>query len=109
MSVFRNVRERLKKTPEPDDLSREPDKIEPNTNFFQRQIKLRGNSQISVPLAVVLLFPCLVIILIAFLFLRHSAIPGRPPANAGAASDVRYVVDIVDLGHDAYLRTKAHK
>lgn len=39
--------------------------------FFRRPLKLRGNSKISVPLGVVLLFPCVVLSLIIVLFVRH--------------------------------------
>jgi len=45
--------------------------------FFGRRIRLRGNSKISVPLGIVLLFPCLVIATILFLVVQH-------PSNAGS-------------------------
>ncbi|KIN04894.1 glycosyltransferase family 15 protein [Oidiodendron maius Zn] len=55
--------------------------------FFRRPLRLRSNSKFSIPLGVVLLFPCIVVILILVLVIRHSKagvgilIPaGGPPA-----------------------------
>lgn len=43
--------------------------------FLQRPLRLRGNSSVSVPLGVVIVFPVLVVIIILGLFLSH---PGSP-------------------------------
>lgn len=59
--------------------------------FFRRPMRLKGNSSISVPLGVVLLFPCFVVILILVLFLRHPDSPGRRLMPAGAPPAIRYV------------------
>ncbi|KAF2628471.1 glycosyltransferase family 15 protein [Macroventuria anomochaeta] len=53
-----------------DDLSRQAEKVSPRLAFFRRRIRLKGNSAVSLPLGLVLLFPCLVIVLILVLFVR---------------------------------------
>jgi mannosyltransferase len=53
--------------------------------YLRRPLRLKGNSAISVPLGVVLLFPCLVVILILLLFVKHPSssgsilMPSAPP------------------------------
>lgn len=59
--------------------------------FFRRPLRLRGNSSISVPLGVVILFPLIVVILILVLFVRHPSSPGRILMPAGAPPAIRYV------------------
>jgi hypothetical protein len=59
--------------------------------FFRRPLRLRGNSSISVPLGVVILFPCIVVILILILFVRHPSSPARILMPAGAPPAIRYV------------------
>ncbi|RYO86378.1 hypothetical protein DL766_001035 [Monosporascus sp. MC13-8B] len=59
--------------------------------FFRRPLRLRGNSSISVPLGVVVLFPCIVVILILVLFVRHPASPGRILMPAGAPPAIRKI------------------
>lgn len=58
--------------------------------FFKRPLRLKGNSSISVPLGVVVLFPCIVLILILVLFVRHPSSPGRILMPAGAPPAIRY-------------------
>lgn len=58
--------------------------------FFRRRIRLRGNSKISIPLGVVLLFPLLVIILILVLVVRHPSGPGGFMVPAGAPPAIRF-------------------
>lgn len=58
--------------------------------FLRRPLRLRGNSSISVPLGVVVLFPCIVLILILVLFVRHPSSPGRILIPAGSPPDIRY-------------------
>lgn len=59
--------------------------------FFRRRIRLKGNSSISIPLGLVLLFPCLVIVLILLLFVRHPASPGGILIPAGTPPSIRFV------------------
>lgn len=59
--------------------------------FFRRPLRLKGNSSISVPLGVVVLFPCIVVVLILVLFVRHPSSPGRILMPAGAPPAIRYV------------------
>lgn len=57
--------------------------------FFRRPLRLRGNSSISIPLGVVILFPLIVVILILILFVRHPDSPGRILMPAGAPPAIR--------------------
>lgn len=59
--------------------------------FFRRPLRLRGNSTVSVPLGVVIIFPILVVILILVLFVRHPSSPGRIVMPAGAPPAIRFV------------------
>ena len=71
------------------DLANEKDRIIPRLSFFKRRIRLKGNSKISVPLGAVLLFPCVVIILIIVLIVRHPSSPGSLMMPAGAPPAIR--------------------
>jgi len=73
-----------------DDLSKTAEKISPKLGFFNRRIRLKGNSRISIPLGIVLLFPILVIILILVLVVRHPDSPGGILMPAGAPPTIRY-------------------
>ena len=75
-----------------DDLSRRAEKANPRFAFFRRRIRLKGNSSISIPLGIVLLFPCIVIIVILILFVRHPDSGGIMMMPAGAPPSIRYVV-----------------
>ena len=57
--------------------------------FFNRRIRLKGNSSISIPLGFVLLFPCMVVLLILIIVVRHPASPGRILMPAGAPPSIR--------------------
>lgn len=57
--------------------------------FFRRPLRLKGNSTISIPLGVVILFPLIVVILILILFVRHPNSPGRILMPAGAPPAIR--------------------
>ncbi|KFA66045.1 hypothetical protein S40285_03710 [Stachybotrys chlorohalonatus IBT 40285] len=59
--------------------------------FFRRPLRLRGNSTVSVPLGVVIVFPILVVILILVLFVRHPSSPGRILMPAGAPPAIRKI------------------
>ncbi|KAM4062664.1 glycolipid 2-alpha-mannosyltransferase [Hirsutella rhossiliensis] len=59
--------------------------------FFRRPLRLRGNSTVSVPLGVVIVFPLLVVILILVLFVRHPSSPSRILMPAGAPPAIRKI------------------
>jgi hypothetical protein len=59
--------------------------------FFRRPLRLRKNSNLSMPLGIVLLFPCIVVILILVLFVRHPQSPAaRMIMPAGTPPAIRY-------------------
>lgn len=58
--------------------------------FFRRPLRLRGNSAVSIPLGVVILFPVLVVVLILVLFVRHPNHPNGLLMPAGAPPSIRY-------------------
>ena len=78
-------------------LADEKDKLRPRRTlasrlaYLRRPLRLRGNSAISVPLGVVILFPCIVVILILTLFVRHPSSSGRILMPAGAPPAIRCV------------------
>ena len=74
------------------DLTDEKDRFIPRLSFFKRRIRLKGNSKISIPLGAVLLFPCIVIILIIVLIVRHPSSPGGLMMPAGAPPSIRQVL-----------------
>jgi mannosyltransferase len=63
---------------------------------FRRPLRLRGNSSISVPLGVVVLFPCIVLILMLVLFVRHPSSPASLLMPAGAPPAIRRVSEEYD-------------
>lgn len=74
-----------------DDLPREKGHYSPRLAFFKRRIRLKGNSSVAIPLGFVLLFPCLVIILILLLFVRHPSSSGGILIPAGTPPSIRFV------------------
>ena len=72
------------------DTSRRAEKVPPRLAFFRRRIRLMGDSSVSVPLGLVLLFPCLVIILILVLFMRSPDPQGIMNMPAGTPPSIRY-------------------
>ncbi|KAJ5160018.1 uncharacterized protein N7482_007022 [Penicillium canariense] len=64
--------------------------------FFRRRIRLKGNSSISIPLGFVLLFPCLVIVFILLLFVRHPSSPGGILIPAGTPPSIRKISEKYD-------------
>ncbi|KAK7967295.1 glycolipid 2-alpha-mannosyltransferase [Apiospora aurea] len=68
-----------------------PNRLGSRLDFFRRPLRLKGNSSISVPLGVVVLFPCIVLILILVLFVRHPSSPGRILMPAGAPPAIRKI------------------
>jgi mannosyltransferase len=59
--------------------------------FLRRPLRLRGNSSISIPFGIVLLFPALVLILIVVLFIKHPNSAGNMLIPAGAPPAVRKI------------------
>jgi mannosyltransferase len=80
----------LEKLPSISDVQRQAERVTPSLAFFKRRIRLRGNSKISIPLGVVLLFPCFVIILILILVVRHPSNAGQDYVAPGAPPSIRY-------------------
>lgn len=73
-----------------DDVSQRASRFSPR-NLLRRRVRLRT---ISAPLAVVLVFPFIAVILILVLFLRHPASPGRVLIPSGSPPSIRSVHDI---------------
>ncbi|KAJ9638873.1 O-glycoside alpha-1,2-mannosyltransferase 4 [Coniosporium apollinis] len=103
MGLVQNIQQHVTKRlpsspslPTLDDLSRKADRLSPRLAFFRRRIRLKGNSSISIPLGIVLLFPCIVIILILVLFVRHPSSPGRILMPAGAPPSIRKISEKYD-------------
>jgi len=93
-------------------------KVTSRLAFFRRPLRLKGNSSISIPLGVVLLFPCIVVVLILVLFVRHPKsgvgmlIPaGTPPAIKYALSQLEMSIWVanrpVSLGESPKPTTKS--
>lgn len=93
MGLVQKIIKRIPSTPNPslDDLSSHKDHAIPKLAFFRRRIRLKGNSKISIPLGVVLLFPCIVVILILILIIVHPASPGTIFIPAGAPPAIRKI------------------
>ncbi|KAK3683116.1 O-glycoside alpha-1,2-mannosyltransferase 4 [Vermiconidia calcicola] len=70
----------------------------PPLAFFRKRIRMRNNSKISVPLYLVLLFPCIVVIALLFLFIaRHPDTPGaRGLIPSGAPPSIRKISEKYD-------------
>ena len=63
----------------------------PQMTFLRKRIRLRGNSKISVPMYLVLLFPCIVIILLLLIFIRHPDSPAGRLIPSGAPPSIRKI------------------
>ncbi|KAK3358441.1 nucleotide-diphospho-sugar transferase [Lasiosphaeria ovina] len=70
--------------------------IESRLAYLRRPLRLRGNSSISVPLGIVVLFPCIVVILILVLFVKHPSSPGHMLMPAGAPPAIRKISEKYD-------------
>ncbi|KAJ6139644.1 hypothetical protein N7471_006130 [Penicillium samsonianum] len=93
MSFIQRITKRLPSAPSLplEDAPNEKGRLHPRFAFFRRRIRLKGNSSISIPLGLVLLFPCLVIVLILLLFVRHPASPGGILIPAGTPPSIRKI------------------
>jgi mannosyltransferase len=93
MGLVQNLYRRLPSTKASmeklDDLSKRAEKNYPRLAFFRRRIRLKGNSSVSIPLGIVLLFPCIVIIVILILFVRHPDSGGIMMMPAGTPPSIR--------------------
>lgn len=93
MNIVRRIVKRLPSAPalaSLEDVSREKGTRLSPLAFLRRRIRLRGNSSISIPLGVVLIFPCVIIVLIVLIFARHPSSTGvRVPA--GSPPSIRFV------------------
>ncbi|KAF4551149.1 Glycolipid 2-alpha-mannosyltransferase-like protein 3 [Elsinoe fawcettii] len=99
MDLLQSVKKRFPSSatmPTFENLSKTTEKITPRMSFFKRRIRLKGNSRISIPLGIVLIFPCIVIILILVLFVRHPDSPGRILMPAGAPPTIRKINEKYD-------------
>ncbi|KAF7899959.1 uncharacterized protein EAE98_008159 [Botrytis deweyae] len=88
MSFVQRVMKRMPSSTQlPLDDVKEKPKTTSRLAFFRRPLRLKGNSSISIPLGVVLLFPCIVVVLILVLFVRHpkSGVGILMPAGAPPA------------------------
>lgn len=75
-----------------DDGEPKADRLSPRLAFLRRRIRIKGNSSISIPLGLVVLFPTIVIILIIVIFVRHPSSPGKLLVPAGAPPSIRFVL-----------------
>ncbi|CAM1509832.1 Fc.00g001670.m01.CDS01 [Cosmosporella sp. VM-42] len=97
MDLFRRATRMVPTTPPPQQLPTVDEKrsksrgLTSRLAFFRRPLRLRGNSNISVPLGVVIIFPVLVVVLILVLFVRHPNSPGRILVPAGAPPAIRKI------------------
>ncbi|KAI4197809.1 MAG: hypothetical protein LQ346_002906 [Caloplaca aetnensis] len=94
MGFVQKLVKRIPSIPSPpplDGVSREKSRSPSKLAFFRRRIRLNGNSKISVPLGAVLLFPCIVIILILVLIVRHPSSTGGMLMPAGAPPTIRKI------------------
>ncbi|KKK12740.1 hypothetical protein P175DRAFT_081361 [Aspergillus ochraceoroseus IBT 24754] len=98
MGLVQRVRKWLPSTPSLplEDSSYEKGRKFPRFAFFSRRIRLKGNSSISIPLGFVLLFPCVVIVLILLLFVRHPSAPGGILIPAGTPPSIRKISEKYD-------------
>lgn len=100
MGFVQKLVKRIPSVPSPpplDDVARGKYRSSSRLAFFRRRIRLNGNSKISIPLGAVLLFPCIVIILILVLVVRHPSSNGGMLMPAGAPPTIRYVVVLQSL------------
>ncbi|KAF2838302.1 glycosyltransferase family 15 protein [Patellaria atrata CBS 101060] len=101
MGFVQNLKKRLpysNNTPTLEDVQQKASRISlsPRLAFFRRRIRLKGNSSISIPLGIVVLFPCIVIILILILFVRHPSSPGIRLMPAGSPPTIRKISEKYD-------------
>ncbi|OQO14541.1 hypothetical protein B0A48_01419 [Cryoendolithus antarcticus] len=72
------------------------EKLTPRWEFLRKRIRIRGNSKISVPLYVVLLFPAIILILVLVIFVRHPDSPAGRLIPSGAPPSIRKISEKYD-------------
>ncbi|RKF78171.1 O-glycoside alpha-1,2-mannosyltransferase-like protein 4 [Golovinomyces cichoracearum] len=65
-------------------------------SFFQRPLRIKGDSTISIPLGVVLLFPCIFVLVILVLIVRHPKSGVGILMPAGAPPAIRKISEAHD-------------
>ncbi|TQS38078.1 hypothetical protein Golomagni_01424 [Golovinomyces magnicellulatus] len=65
-------------------------------SFFQRPLRIKGDSTISIPLGVVLLFPCIFVLVILVLIVRHPKSGLGILTPAGAPPAIRKISEAHD-------------
>ncbi|EGY19468.1 hypothetical protein VD0002_g8452 [Verticillium dahliae] len=73
-----------------------PSKQDSRYAFLRKPMRVRGNSNISIPFGVVVVFPAIVLILILMLFFMHPNSPGRILMPAGAPPSIRLISEKYD-------------
>ncbi len=63
----------------------------PSLTFLRKRIRIRGNSKFGVPLYLVLLFPCIVVVVLLLLFVRHPDSPAGRLIPSGAPPSIRKI------------------
>lgn len=94
MGLVQNLYKRIPSSPNLptlEDISRQKARIPQRLAFFRRRIRLRRNSSVSIPLGVVLLFPCVVVALILVLLVRHPSTTGHILASSGGPPSIRLI------------------
>ncbi|PVI01062.1 glycosyltransferase family 15 protein [Periconia macrospinosa] len=76
--------------------TRRAERMLPQLTFFRRRIRLKSDSRTSIPLGAVLAFPCLVLVLIMFLFMRSPDSQGMMKMPAGTPPSIRKISDKYD-------------
>ncbi|KAH7380422.1 nucleotide-diphospho-sugar transferase [Phaeosphaeria sp. MPI-PUGE-AT-0046c] len=71
-------------------------KMAPRTGFLDRRVRLFGDSSLSMPLALVLLFPCLVVVVIFTLFARSPDSDELMNMPAGSPPFIRKISERYD-------------
>ncbi|EKG20425.1 Glycosyl transferase family 15 [Macrophomina phaseolina MS6] len=99
MSFLQSIKKRIPtaRTVAPlDGEETKADRLSPRLAFLRRRIRIKGNSSISIPLGLVVLFPTIVIILIIVIFVRHPSSPGKLLVPAGAPPSIRKISEKYD-------------
>jgi mannosyltransferase len=93
MGLLQNIARRLPTTKgslhKLDNFTRRVENMAPRLAFFNRRVRLTGNSSISIPLGILILFPFLVIVLISVLFMRSPDPEGIMRMPAGTPPSIR--------------------
>lgn len=72
-----------------EDATRRVERMFPRFTIFRRRIRLNSDSGSSLPLGAVLVFPCIVLVFIIFLFVRTPDSEGIMKMPAGTPPSIR--------------------